>query len=491
MIYYFFLRVRMKKQIISIVILCGYIFSIQGMLQRARLLRSPNNFKSRNFSRSLPLRKPVNKDIPPITISNPEIQKTSNIAQSGGWWNWLSSFVQKSYTPEQMELKTKGIDGIMYELLYPQNKEQIKDNAGIIRNIRSFDDNDLNKAKQKISQLVNLDANYKNSVVTVKNNPEPFWIKDLRTEESHFGTIMRSFYLHNLGKWGYEFTGTILDEVLYKIFSGEHRVFDFSTPVNKQLNYIRLAQWLVDNGFKSSPNNQKWYNLGYEEVMKAYKNTYKPESFSRKSLVFLDENSFKKIFAELDPLLEKIIINPELKKILRSFQQERREIEKNPQKFREELIEEEKRSEYIHQKGQKIQSEYINRTGDWTQDTSTFYKQAEENFNKAEYEEWKQTGSLGDDQYVIPMTVIEKKIQALEKKFKLPSNASTKMILQSIQSYIKMNHSDTLKSNQDMSAEEKDKKAQEYAEFIGSYDDVIQELKKREKQERENEVGKA
>src|SRR5204863_4219273 len=108
----------------------------------------------------------------------------------------------------------------------------------------------------------------------------------------------------------YIFEGTILDEVLCKIFTGNYTFFP-GNPAKEGVadelltnyRYIKLAQWLINQGVKINSDNEKNYVIGYEKcLISGYKELYElkhspvEETFSSENV-----NLFKNIFAALDP----------------------------------------------------------------------------------------------------------------------------------------------------------------------------------------------
>lgn len=421
----------MKKQILLQLIFpifLSNVFSMQGMMsaQKARSSLLQNVGRYRGLTKAPSLRKPVSNVVFQEKAYNPSsmwIQKRSysdstpkhgpipehsSIPKQTSLWNWFASFFnQKPIDSDQQnialsnkriltkELKTKGIYGIMNEVLYPKNIMHTTGRTGYEYNTRVFDENNLESAKEKISRILELNHDYKTLIVrkTATAKPE-FSRDDLRDD---FGTKLSLFYSEIGGTWPYVFEGTILDEVLYTIFSGEYSYF-FSTKVEENelranYIYIKLAQWLIDQGVKINPNNEKNYVIGYGKcLMSAYKNLYEPKPFDQETFSPENVDSFKKIFATLDPILEKLISNPELKQELHQMQQERREIETNPQAYREKLAEQDRRDAYISRKAKILEFEYISRTGDWDKGSHEFRKYVE--FDESEYQEWKKTGFL-------------------------------------------------------------------------------------------------
>lgn len=558
---------KVKIQILSVIVLFSNILSMQGMFpskarQFKRIYRpvktdtsaaskiaQPVEFKDvgigqklqnwyRNFLTTFSSSKPiVNKAAFNTEVSSPfstgiQTRAYSNLVpqqQPSFFAKVLSYFeLKKPVISEQQqggmssdqsltsELRDKGIGGIMHELLYPQHTKKVIDRAGLTREIRVFDENDLEKAKEKIGRILALNEDYKTSMVLVLDKGG-YNNENLRTEDSEFRTALLMEYGDTFNvwdRWGnkvvrYGFEGTILDEVLYRIFSGESST-SFYTTADNLLNYIKLAHWLIDQGVKINENNAKKYMIGYVRcLMEAYKRLYEPESFVRDTLTFIDEDAFKKIFEELDPILEKLLSTPELKQELHQVQKERQEIEANPQEFREKLKEEAKRQEYIRKKGDILQWDYIFRTGDMSRSTSDFY--AEVQFDEAEYQEWKKTGFLRGEQEELERQnqqrwqkweksweqgarqyeeqekgVLQNEISNLKKDLKISPDASIETVLLAVKNYFMENHPDRLKNRKDISPEQKKDKADDFAVFMGEYDEIIKTLRKRKQQDEQN-----
>src|SRR5581483_10266056 len=358
----------MKKRIALIIVFLGHAASIQGMLvlQKggARLQRAPGVIRHRNV--------PVDsvavcpQATSPLAAGAQKKLYSSPTSQQTGLLGYISSFFTQNQIPE---LRGNKVAEVMHKLLYPEHTIEVVDMAGLKRQIRSFDEKDLEKAIDVLGRMIASNSKHKTQLVIVRDNTSWFgkrdWsAKNLRTEESLFNTILFSFY-GSRDKWDdagqrvirYGFEGTILDEVLYKVFSGENSTEFYVTPAS-ELYYILLAQLLSDMGVKINSENEKGYILGYERIMRAYKERYKPRNFARESMRLIDKESFKKIFAALDPILERVIENHELKQELHQLQQERREIEADPETYRTKMIEQDRRDEYISRKAYKIEMEY-------------------------------------------------------------------------------------------------------------------------------------
>ncbi|HSC24680.1 MAG TPA: hypothetical protein VLB80_00485, partial [Candidatus Babeliales bacterium] len=413
-------------------------------------------------------------------FSTTPIQNAKPIGQGGVVdfiKSWLWKPVKASERALYSELRTKGLEGILHELLYPEHTKRVVDRAGLMRDVRIFDEEDRKKAEEKLNGIIELDESYKTFIMPEIDKYEDK--KNLRTEESVLNTTLFSFYPHSI-KSSYTFKGTILDEVLYKLFSGE-RATGFYTTLHNELNYIKLAQELINKGMQINPDNEKNYMLGYVKIlMRAYKQLYKPKSFYHESLSFMDEHSFKQLFKELDPILEYLISDQKLKQELHHIQKERQEIEANPQGYRDKMKEEKKREEYISKKGQILQWEYIKQTGDWNRSTSSF--DSEVKFDESEYQEWKKTGFLrgerekweerqrqqqyesSQDDFPHVSKEDKIKIKELTTHFNLPSDAPAKIIMQRVRAYQKKDHPDILEHRTDLSATEKDTKAKEFGE---------------------------
>ena len=548
----------MKKPILLAIILINSVFSMQAMLtllRRARSAWSQGPNTPRNLTPSFSFyKKPLNdvafqaKDSSLFSTGTQKrfysseskqspISEQGSIPKQTGFWGWIASFFNQAptYLDQQStdalnkqilkqalsdELRAKGFDKIVTEVLYPENiKTTIARNNDKYR-VRIFDENNLEKAKEKIGGILELSKDYKTLIVRkpiTDATPEFRW-------RSPNASTLEYFYNKIGAAKPYVFEGTILDEVLCKIFSGYFKYFVSKEVIVNELlanyMYIKLAQWLIDQGVKINSDNEKNYVIGYEKfLISAYKELYELKS-SPEQETFSSENvnSFKKIFADLDPIMEKLISNPELKKEFHRMQQERREIDYDPQGYRKIMEEKGRRRQYIKEKAEKLEREYKAQTGLY-RDFSDFLSEVQ--FDELEYEEWKKTGYLkGEKERIEQMKrkwqqqweqggrekarqqyeewrrgqgykpesddrgdYDEKKIKELRERFGLPYNASAEMILDSVRNYIKQEHPDKLK-NKDMSVEEKTKKAKEYGEFIGYYDDTIAELKKRKKQEK-------
>jgi hypothetical protein len=367
--------------------------------------------------------------------------------------------------------------------------------ANLKRTIRYFDKKDLEKAQQTIERIINTNEDYKSAIVRAKKSwfgKEDVYAFEKFREESLFeGSLYKAYgYLDERGV----FKGTILDEVLYKIFSGEDR-FSFFTTIDTELNYINLAQWLIDKGLRINSDNEEAYVLAYEKLIDTYKDLYGPDPYTFHR--YLNIDSFQKIFASLDPILEKIISKSELRKKLQQMQQELREIKAHPQEFSKKLEEEYSRRKYIEDKARQIQRIYTELTGDWSQETSSF--ESEVQFDEEEYQEWKRTGRLREGswqqgyQYMPQQDTegdLQNKIKELNGYFNLPADASAEITMKHVKNYIKQEHPDTLKSRTDISLGEKEEREMKFGEFMGKYDSAIKELKKQEKRKKQEELAR-
>jgi hypothetical protein len=180
-------------------------------------------------------------------------------------------------------------------------------------------------------------------------------------------------------------SGTVLDKVLCMIFD---KVI--------VLDYIQLAQYLLTKGIKINPANEKIYVYIYcNSLMKSYKAAYGPKPIVRR-ITGHELDRLKKIFNALDPLFDQIITDPALKSQLRQAQQERVNIEKNENNFREELKNKADKEEYLREKAwYETRQElgdgdeffvYENKRNDLY--ARIYERIKKEPFNESEYQEW-------------------------------------------------------------------------------------------------------
>lgn len=321
----------------------------------------------------------------PVNVSSEEIATSpfgqggqkrmySSRPQSESWWSKLQLKLNlRDLTPEEFTQK-------IHELLYTPRDKEWMSSRGRTYKISIFDENDLQKAKGEIDQIIERNPSYKEYIMT-NNYLSPFWSSPV------------------------ELKGTILDEVLYKAFSGDAVWYgrDNFCPTDNELNYIKLAHHLIDKGIKINPENEKNYILGYLNLlMKEYKKLYGPSPASYD----MPEDALKKLkatFKALDPLLEQVISNKELKDKLHEAQQERKNIEATEQQYREKL----QRDEYLWEKARYQtrmgEYEFIRRGKDYLDAPELeFYheKLKKEPFNEIEYQTWLKSGK--DERYFNP-----------------------------------------------------------------------------------------
>ena len=158
---------KMKRYILLMLVFLGNVVPMQCMMtvQRARSPLSQSASRYRNLMASPALQKSrinaARTNIPSSSVAQLQTRFYSSPASNptprqSGILDWLKSFFVQNPVPE---LKAKGLDGIMYELLYPQHTKHVVDMAGIERTIRFFDENDRKKAEDWVDQFVEQAAN--------------------------------------------------------------------------------------------------------------------------------------------------------------------------------------------------------------------------------------------------------------------------------------------------------------------------------------------
>lgn len=421
-------------------------------------------------------RKPVEMYTQEVTTSPFESggrRSYSSRPQQESWWSKLQLALNlRDLTPEEY---SKKVDN----LLEGHKVERwTAPNGRVFFNMHIFDTNDLDRAMKEINQPA---REY------IMNRFE-YWYQSWS-------------FLWTLKENQRKIDGTVLDKVLCLIFNGDFGHFNTSdgfTPSDNTLNYLKLAYYLSNNGAIINPENEeKYVEIYVKYLMEEYKALYKPQPPNRYGAEY-ELQKFKEIFKELDPLLEKIISKKDLKEKLYKAQKERQEIEVYEQQFRKKLQDEADRDEFLWAKAKYEEISYLHKHGFASEVyTSQFYERLKkEPFNEVEYQAWLKSGKNagffhGEHWEWDPSSFSFKKssrgkVQELKNKFQLPENASDAMILQRAESYIRQEHPDILKSRTDITQEEKDRRAKEFGEFMGHYDDTIKELKKRERQEKQS-----
>ena len=355
----------MKIQILLAVVLLGNAVAMRGSMSRrfvsAGQVSAGRGFDATKFSnKKYSTWGKKNQIEPTATEATTESGWGSGIAN---WWKSFSSKETKMLTPEEL-CKT-------IQHLLKGHKEMFKPNPNRRGYERlTFDEDGLSVAEDKIGQLIEQNENYKKYLM---NNPRSF------------------SFSHDL-LWKHEIpsmASTMLDEVLYRIFDGDHYDDNSFTPSDNALNYIKLAQYLIDKGVKINPMNEEVYQIIYcEHLMEWYKELYKPQPSTRYGAEY-ELKKFREIFQELDPLLEQIITDPGLKDKIYQAQQERAEMEVDEQEVRDKLEGEADRNEYLRKKAQYLGISHMRNHSYAGWETTNFYDQLKrEPLDESEYQDW-------------------------------------------------------------------------------------------------------
>ena len=291
----------MKIQILLAVVLFGSPVIMQGMGQYTRATYAAGRGLGVRGTVKLPKRE--------YSIGNMPKQKEQESTEAeatteSGWGkfaNWLSSFSPsekdgeeaKSLTFEQIEetpeetraLTPEELFGIkIQQLLAGHRDDWIAPNGSSYYKI-IFDENDLERAKQEIGKMI-------------EETPacREYIIENYRA----YG-----FSTYSLFGRGHKKRGTMLDEVLYEIFGGDR--IAYITPSENALYYLELAQFLIDQGVKTNPDNEESYRNWYQNLV----NSYETLKNKRPGFVYYGDEYeleiFKKIFEKLDSIVEQAV----------------------------------------------------------------------------------------------------------------------------------------------------------------------------------------
>ena len=260
----------------------------------------------------------------------------SSTPKASSWGDWVKSFFgPKELTPEEFAQK---IDRLI---------------SGDQGKIDAFNENDFNKAKDEIGEMINQNPDYKS-------------------------------YVMSFGRY-YRFKEeTILDEVFCRIFDTLQR-----NAIGATLNYLKLAEYLVNQGVEinliktslvqGEYYHEEWYKECYERSMKEYKALYwieKLTDFESKL------KEFDEIYKKLDPLLKKALSEATYRGgFIDKFQQERIEMEANKDFYREKFKDEKKRDTYVWTKlaYEDVPFDILG---------TTFNTLRKNFFNEMEYQDW-------------------------------------------------------------------------------------------------------
>jgi DnaJ domain len=392
-----------KMQILLAVVLLGNAVAMQGMLTQGRkIVRNPIVYKPieqktykpvyepaqpmpaprpttqtwGNWFRSLFVVKPIKpvqsyavEEVAPSPFATGGQKRmystrTSSTPKASSWGNWFKSFFESTNKEETAILTNEEIDRLL------EGHVEAKDQYHPLPyGYMLFDENDLEKAKQKLGTMIEQDAKYKDSIIDT-------WK-----------------YYYSFGNRPHSYEQTLLDKVFLRLFNGEENRFGIVTftPSESALYYIKLIEYLISKGARIDPRNKDIYQQAYSDkvhsLMKSYKGLYKPNPLTVYGVEY-EIQKFKEIFKALDPIMEQIM--PEFQPELAQTQKERMEIELNEGSYRKKAEEESNKAEYMHAKRDYLFNEYQKRTGDYESYPNEVKIDVE--FNEKEYQNWLKSG---------------------------------------------------------------------------------------------------
>lgn len=321
-----------------------------------------------------------------------------------------------------------------------------------------FDDNDLAKAKQLIDEnkeLINKDVQDRESTWHSKYAPDSY------------GTFTHL---------------TVLDRVLNAIFRPSHMIYAFHAS-DRELKLIELLKYLISIGAVISPENKSEYEAAYlHRLMDSYRKLYEGRSLYG---VEYELDRIKKLFKELDPILEQLM--PEFKEKLHEFQRERLQIEANEEGYKAKMQDKNDRAEYLREKIKHKEIEWRYRHNNWSDSWNLGPRITKEwenvQFDEQEYQQWLKNGKSffkfnfkfdsGSGSYQQPPRRSSVPSKTFQELLGLPASATHVAIMKAYRTFLKENHPDHLQSlvlSGAMTKAEADTKIEKVKQVNDAYD---------------------
>lgn len=453
----------MKKIIhsLSIIILIGNFTSINA-LYRALQQRSATSSRSitkpspRVVSSSIARTRAIS--LSPFIYGQRRAFSVTTPAQQkkkASWGEWFSSLLsQKELTAEEFAEK---FDKITF---HHTVKQWQAPNGRFYNDWYRFDESDLEKAKK----LVDDNKQFINTVMQDQvgyDERSQAWVVWARRSGSTYG-------IEDSQK-------TMLDMILGRIFRGDSNFTENFVVSENQLNLLKLASYILDQGGTVHESNKSAYKKAYLKLMIRYRALYSDRASTNYGVEY-ELETLKKVFRGLDVILEKVV--PEMQQEIREAQQVRADMEKNEASYRAKATDKADRVEFLRKRIQRFETRWRVETGKWDYgDSYSGWKNAnwddpqkDVHWDEDEYQAWLRGESPGGG---FRFESGEFGIQSAEQSIThwLPEVTNKTPYAEAKKAfnvYSKINHPDKL--SKELSAEEKTKKEEDYKKFINAWD---------------------